>query len=97
MSGEDIIHHVRSNHYGDTLKEFQGSGDAAEYSECSKRKIKTKDGKEITIKYFLIEEGTLVQNCRRNYWKNMTNEHFIDYVRSQHYGDTISEIQKQVC
>lgn len=91
MPDEGLVCYVRRWHFGDTLTELAKSERRA-HEECIKRKIRTKDEKERSIKDFLIEEGTLIETRRSNgYWKYMPDEELVHYARSWHYRDTLSE------
>jgi len=64
MSDEDLIHYVRSWHYGDRIVDFQKSKDNQGYAECLKRNL-------ISL---LAEEGTLIRDKKETgYWKVWEN------------------------
>jgi len=86
MTNDNLIHYVRSWHFGDSIGEFARSkGDGAKYHECRKRGLI--DG--------LVEEGTLKRRKRKNgTWCNRNDNSLIHYVRSWHFGDTLTEFQK---
>ncbi|MDP1694843.1 MAG: hypothetical protein Q8L34_04865, partial [Candidatus Woesearchaeota archaeon] len=94
MSDWDLIHYVRSNHYGYTITEFV-KFDGAGYNECLKRYFTTEDGRKMKMIDFLVEEGSLIEGKRKNgFWKNMSDWDLIHYVRSNYYGDTLTEFGK---
>lgn len=84
MTDEGLIEYVGKNHLGKSLSAFREDSQA--YNVAKERGLSDK----------LVDEGILIRAKRPSgFFKRMTDEQVIDYVKERYKGNTLSELKKK--